>query len=211
MKQGTRLSVVVLVLGCVAGAPAARASEPPPTPARAEPERVRGVWLSFKLAMPLSGTGGFGAAPMPRFLVGYHLGRVALGVEVGIGGGRSWVREGSDAMVADWRDLEVSLIPTVEVVVARRGRLALTVQTGLGVGLVWSGYPDDQYRWSSLVGVAQAAFGARYHLHPRFALGAEVGVTAQYAWTSTTFQDSHSEVHSVRVNPWAALTATVIW
>jgi hypothetical protein len=209
MKQGTRLSVVVLalVLGGTA-APLARASAPSPGEGPAAPGPARGLWMNLKLAMPLSG--GYGAAPLPRFLLGYHLGRVAVGLEVGLSGGRSWVT-GDDPMYGESRDFQVSLVPTVEVVLARRGRLALTIQTGLGVGYGWSHYQDASWHSSGVRAVLQAAFGARYHLHPRFALGAEVGASAVYSWSRHTYQDARSESQGVQANPWAALTATIIW
>lgn len=173
-KMGwTGLCAVMILTATVCASAPARAEAPPGAP---EDTSRRGGWLELKYSLSF----GYGGAGGPRLLGGYRWGRVMLGLELGASHSQ---QEGSvmGGAQTTFHWTNVLARPVLEVAFLQRRSWELFAQGGAGVLFSLSRMESGgQYRSEALGLVVHLAGGARVFVHPRLAIGVELGVAGSF-------------------------------
>lgn len=201
-----------------AGAPAAPALAPPAAHDNtAIRKNVRtaatsqGLFLEFKLGSSIGYSANvFIIGVSPAFIIGYKLGRLVLGAELGAGMSES-KQEYPDSTYKN-RSFGFSVVPLLQYSIVQNGPFALYLAGGAGLVMGFSKYPDfDNYKSRSTGLLIHLGFGVRYFLHPRFAVGLEMSADANYFRAK-----GESDTESDKFKHWSvglrgALTVAVVF
>jgi len=211
MKQYP-LVLVLAAIGATMPAPAAAQDEEVVAVPGGAEEEPSGLWLEVKLSIPLGSVGFYSASwPAPRFVLGYRWGGVMIGAQAGASFVDVSPDEPSTTTMSNLTGFDVSFLPLVQVEVARAGPLALHVQAGAGVVYRRTEYSDQDTLFESLGAQFSLAFGGRYFLGPRFALGTEIGVAPAYTWMVDTVGADEQDLSAWTVDFHAAVTVALLW
>lgn len=199
------LAVHVRVARAETGEATAKKSSPPAL--------TKGLWMEFKLGQQI-GYAGYMVmmGSSPGFILGYKLGRVVIGGEVGIWWAKSRYDPGGASPAYESEVVTVRVTPLVQVHLLQRGPVALYVSAAAGFGYSWSRYPAGvEQRSNGYTALVDLGFGVRYFLHPRVALGAELGVNGSYTHEVSMADGVRSTGDAWGVGLHGAITVAVVF
>lgn len=203
-------------------------SPPPETPPPADPHpnsprspiedesssgiKSTGLWLETKIGTGVGysiwgAMSGLGIFRLPGILVGYKMDKivVAMGLNLVL---YNWADrdEGPDHTVVSFGGV---LGPVIQFEFANRGPLSLYGQGGFGFlfGIRNEKWRNDTDKYRDYGFSINLGVGARYFLHPSFALGVEIGTDVDASWTN----DGGDKDRTLGVMFYGALTAAVVW
>ncbi len=203
-------------------------SPPPETPPPADPHpnsprspiedesssgiKSTGLWLETKIGIGPGYTlfgalAGFGTFRLPGILVGYKMDKmvVAMGMNLML---HHWKdrNDGPDATITTFGGV---LGPVFQFEFANKGPISLYGQGGLGFlfGVRNEKWRNDTDKYRDFGFSINLGLGARYFLHPSFALGVEIGTDMDASWRN----DDGDKDMIFAMTIYGALTAAVVW